>query len=134
MTKAISKVAGAVLVTAAAFCVNGTAFAGGPGGPGKATDNPFSALAGKQLSAAKLGTARGEGGVNLTNAFNTTNNQLNVTSSSSGTLNGKVSGGSTTGDVIGGAIGGNTGFTNVFSNTGNNVMMNSSVSIFISAQ
>lgn len=130
MRKARISIAGAVLVTAAAFCVNGTAFAGGPGGPDKATDNPFSALAGKQLSTAKLGTARGEGGVNLTNAFNTTNNQLNVTSTSSGTLNGKVSGGSTTGDVIGG----NTGFTNVFSNTGNNVMMNSSVSIFISAQ
>lgn len=128
MRKARIGIAGAVLVVAA-FCISGTAFAGGSGATGS-----LAALAGNQLSSTELGTTRGEGGVNLNNAFNTTTNQLNVTSSSSGNLHGSVSGASSTGSVIGSTIEANAGFTNVFANTGNNVMMNSSVSIFISAQ
>lgn len=125
MRRARITIASAVLV--AAFGFGGTAFAGG-------TPDPLAALAGSRLSTGQLGATRGGSDVNLNNAFNTTTNDLNVTSSSSGRLNGSVSGESSTGSVVGSTIQANTGFTNVFSNTGNNVMMNSSVSIFISAQ
>ncbi|HEX7388716.1 MAG TPA: hypothetical protein VF286_01310, partial [Acidiphilium sp.] len=81
-------IASAVLV--AAFGLGGTAFAGG-------ANNPLAALAGSQLSSSQLGATRGGSDVNLNNAFNTTTNDLNVTSSSSGKLDGSVSGPSSTG-------------------------------------
>jgi hypothetical protein len=95
---------------------------------------PWAMLAGHQLAPNDLAKIRGEGTVTITDSMNTTNNQLNVTSSSSGTVNGSVSAATTTGNIASNTIDANSGLTNVLSNTGNNVMMNASTAIYIDAK
>ncbi|HEY1855748.1 hypothetical protein [Acidocella sp.] len=123
------------IVAMSAICgTHGLAWAGNPNLGEAGTPGVWAVLSGRQLSLGDLAKIRGEGNVTITDSMNTTNNQLNVTSSSSGTLSGSVSGLSVTGSVASNTIEANSGFTNILSNTGNNVMMNSSTAIFINAQ
>jgi hypothetical protein len=130
---------GIVLVAAMAIAAHAPAFAGGPADNAGA-DNLLGALAGSQLSTKALSTARGQGGViidganTLVDSMNTTNNVLNVNSSSGGSLEGSVTGSSLTGALAGSTIENSDGFINQFANTGNNVMINSSMSVFVNAQ
>ena len=131
-----AKLAGIFAIVAmSAICgAPGFAWAGSPNGGEAATPGVWAVLSGGQLSLGDLAKIRGEGNVAITDSLNTTNNQLNVTSASSGTLSGSVAGLSVTGSVASNTIEANSGFTNILSNTGNNVMMNTSTAIFINAQ
>lgn len=133
MQRTIMIVAGAVLGSAVllADCVPGIA-AGARDGSGPAP-SLLQALAGSALSNQELATARGGTDLNISRVTNTTTNTLNVDAASSGT----VFGGSVLGGAAGTASGGivaSQGIISQFSNTGSNVMMNSSVAIFINAQ
>lgn len=126
-------VAAAVLGSAAvlADCVPAMA-AGARDGPAPSA-SILQALAGSALSNQELSTARGGTDLNITRVTNSETNTLNVDAASSGTvMGGNVLGGAT-GTASGGIIA-SQGIISQFSNTGNNVMMNSSVAIFINAQ
>lgn len=91
------------------------------------------ALHGSELSNGELARARGGQDIAITNIKNTTSTALNVSAASSGTVNGGAVQGSLTG-AASGSIVSSEGIISQFSNTGSNVMLNSSVAIFINAQ
>lgn len=126
-------VAAAVLGSAVALgeCAPGIA-AGARGEPAPSA-SILQALAGSALSNQQLAGARGGTDLNITRVTNSDTSTLNVDAASSGTvIGGSVLGGAT-GTASGGIIA-SQGIISQFSNTGNNVMMNSSVAIFINAQ
>lgn len=97
------------------------------------TASVLQVLAGSALSNQELATARGGTDLNITRVTNSTTNALNVDAASSGTvIGGSVLGGAT-GTASGGIVA-SQGIISQFANTGSNVMMNSSVAIFINAQ
>ncbi len=117
-------------VTLVAGWLTVPAFAGGGGqGPGTGL---LGVLKGSEVSTQALAAARGQGGVNLNVVTNTTNDTLNVDAASSGTVNGGSVLGGTTGFASNGILN-SSGIISQFSNSGNNVLMSSSVAIFINA-
>ncbi|MGH7104807.1 MAG: hypothetical protein ACREFJ_20715 [Acetobacteraceae bacterium] len=126
-------VAAAVFGSAVALadCVPGIA-AGARDDPAPAA-GILQALAGSALSNQELSTARGGTDLNITRVTNSDTSTLNVDAASSGTVIGGGVLGGATGTASGGIID-SQGIISQLSNTGNNVMMNSSVAIFINAQ
>ncbi|MGH7122513.1 MAG: hypothetical protein ACREFP_26580 [Acetobacteraceae bacterium] len=106
------------------------AFAGGSGGGQGLGTGLAGMLKGSEVSLQALAAARGQGGINLSEVTNTTNE--NVDASSSGTVNGGSVLGGMTGSASSGIVN-SSGIISQFSNSGNNVLMSSSVAIFIDA-
>jgi hypothetical protein len=133
--------AATVFVTAAAFAIQGPAFAGGPSGSPGPANSVLGALAGSEMSSAQLDAIRGQGGIDLnlgsqsvSNAFNDTTTNYNVSASTDGSISGNsITGGSTTGSVGFNSVTNSSGFINQVANTGNAVMINQATAINVIA-
>jgi len=133
MARAKLIVAMALLAGAAIPGVPDFAFAGQPPGTVASDRDLIRTLAGSELTAKALSAARGGTGLNISQTTSTTNNTLNLDATSSGTVNGASVLGSMSGSAAGNIVN-SSGIINQFSNSGSNVMMNSSVAFFITAQ
>lgn len=124
----------AVLLGGAAAVVNCAPVlaAGSPDHP-FASPSLLQALGSSALSNGELSRARGGRDISLNRVTNTTTDTLNVDAASSGTVNGGEVLGSTTGSASGSIVN-SQGIINQFANTGSNVMINSSLAIFINTQ
>lgn len=133
MSRAKIAVAAVMLAGAAVVIGHAPAIAAGARDGQAPPVGILQALHGSELSNGELAEARGGQDIAITNVKNTTTTALNVGAASSGTVNGGAVQGGLTGAAAGSIVD-SQGIISQFSNTGSNVMLNSSVAIFINAQ
>lgn len=133
MNEAKSAVAAILLAGAAVLIGQAPAIAAGARAHRAPAAGILEALHGSELTNGELAGARGGQNIAITNVENTTTTTLNVGAASSGTVNGGSVQGGLTGSAAGSIVD-SQGIISQFSNTGSNVMLNSSVAIFINAQ